>query len=159
MKFYRQRALGFSAFAKPTPSATPVFSAFAVYNPATSAPAPASVPAPAIVTAPVATPQAQVIQQVPPTAPASAPATAQSFIVASSGGSSGGGASASSQPFMNVNVDSGEPALELPPDQTDTSSSTLANGWGIGSWISNLSNTDWLWIIAAAAGVYFLAED
>lgn len=140
----RVSGLGFNAFAsKPAPSATPVWSAFAVYNPA-SAPAP------------VATPQAQETFQstiATPTQGASPQVLAVQTtptVYAQIAATPTRGAESLSQ------ADAGAPAIEAPPDQ---SSLATGSGWGLSSWLTDVPAERLWWILAAVIGGYYLLKD
>jgi hypothetical protein len=76
-------------------------------------------------------------------APSSGSSTgAQTFVVASSGGA---------QPYSNV--DPGGYGYEAPPDDSGTGAVVAMQPTGTGSaW----DMTDWLWLAAGAAALYFL---
>ena len=153
-----RRALGWSAYGGPQTvvQGGPGFSAFsAPYVAPASAPAPALVSAPSVVPAsapaPIAIAQAQ--QNVPQMLQAQA--TQPNFVAAVNTPSNP--SAGATQPFMNTSSDMGITAYEAPPDAGSVN--TMADGWGLSSWFANLGPHSWLWILLAAAGVYYVAKD
>lgn len=132
----RLTALGTSAFAPPSSQGTPGFSAFAAPLPSAQASAP-SAPAAAIPTVNNATPAAQIVSYQPQVLP-----------------SQNAGLVSTVSEYGPQLADPGNYAYEAPPDDT----ASVADGWGLDSWLANLKPIGWLEIALAALAVVYVVK-